>query len=318
VQLNYLANLTLRLATGIARLPEETRSRHAAWLAAVQAEDGGFPGRQGPSDLYYTGFGLRALALLGRLEAEPARRAAGYLRDHLALADKLRSVDFLSLVSSAVLVEMTAGIDAFAAARVDRRALVATYLDRLRCEDGGCAKTAQGPHSSTYHTFLAASCRQLVDLPIADPERIERLIRSRQRDDGGFVELAPLRQSGANPTAAAVALLEMLGVLDNPTRRQAAAFLARMQSAEGGLRANGRIPVADLLSTFTGLVALADLGASDAVDPAAIDRYARSLEDPRGGFRGGAWDDTADVEYTFYGLGTLALVVAGTLRVPSA
>ena len=26
-----------------------------------------------------------------------------------------------------------------------------------------------------------------------------------------------------------------------------------------------------------------------------------------GGFRGGLWDDRTDVEYTFYGLGTLAL-----------
>ena len=29
-----------------------------------------------------------------------------------------------------------------------------------------------------------------------------------------------------------------------------------------------------------------------------------------GGFRGAAWDDGHDVEYTFYGLGSLALLVA--------
>ena len=34
------------------------------------------------------------------------------------------------------------------------------------------------------------------------------------------------------------------------------------------------------------------------------------LEFPTGGFRGAAWDDAADVEYTFYGLGVLALVAA--------
>ena len=35
---------------------------------------------------------------------------------------------------------------------------------------------------------------------------------------------------------------------------------------------------------------------------------AESLAQPGGGFRGGDFDDAADVEYTFYGLGTLALL----------
>ena len=83
-----------------------------------------------------------------------------------------------------------------------------------------------------------------------------------------------------------------------------------MQNAEGGLRANTRIPVADLLSTFTALVSLADLDALSAVDLAAARHYAEILEQPAGGFRGGAWDDAADVEYTFYGLGTLALLTS--------
>ncbi len=32
---------------------------------------------------------------------------------------------------------------------------------------------------------------------------------------------------------------------------------------------------------------------------------------PAGGFRGGLWDDRADVEYTFYGLGCLAILSTG-------
>ena len=32
-----------------------------------------------------------------------------------------------------------------------------------------------------------------------------------------------------------------------------------------------------------------------------------SLERAEGGFHGGLWDDGHDVEYTFYGLGVLAL-----------
>ena len=122
------------------------------------------------------------------------------------------------------------------------------------------------------------------------------LIGSRQRDDGGFVELDPLRHSGTNPTAAAVGVLRLAGDMDAPPRSRIASFLAGMQNAEGGLRANGRIPLADLLSTFTGLVALADLEAVSTVDLAAARRYVEALQEPDGGFRGGVWDDAADVE----------------------
>jgi geranylgeranyl transferase type-2 subunit beta len=38
-----------------------------------------------------------------------------------------------------------------------------------------------------------------------------------------------------------------------------------------------------------------------------VKSYAEECERPIGGFRGGLWDEATDVEYTFYGLGTLAL-----------
>jgi geranylgeranyl transferase type-2 subunit beta len=42
---------------------------------------------------------------------------------------------------------------------------------------------------------------------------------------------------------------------------------------------------------------------------AMIERFlSHELEFPTGGFRGAAWDDQADVEYSFYGLGCLALL----------
>jgi len=46
----------------------------------------------------------------------------------------------------------------------------------------------------------------------------------------------------------------------------------------------------------------------DRLDIDAVREYAESLDQPSGGFRGGLWDDRADVEYTFYGLGELALL----------
>jgi geranylgeranyl transferase type-2 subunit beta len=133
-------------------------------------------------------------------------------------------------------------------------------------------------------------------------------VKSRRRDDGGYVEISAMKRSGTNPTAAGVGLLQILGAFDDEARSAVAGFLAALPSPfEGGLRANNRIPAADLLSTFTGGWTLDQIGAADRLDWPAIRGYAEECERPVGGFRGGLWDEHTDVEYTFYGLGTLAL-----------
>ncbi len=310
--MSYLAQMTLRLSAGATRFSEAFRQRHTVFLMAAQNPDGGFSGREGPSDLYYTGFALRGLALLGRLDGEVACRSGEFLARHID--QPLPPVDFLSLVLSAALLETVAGFDIYAQTGCDGAAALGENLERFRRPDGGYAKTARSGTSSTYHTFLAAACLELLGMEIPDPGQMVALIRSRQRSDGGFVEQEGLAYSGTNPTAAAVGLLSLLGVLDDATRSQTASFLSAMQTLEGGLRANTRISVADLLSTFTGMTALVDLEAFSVIDAAAARRYVASLEATDGGFRGAVWDDQADAEYTFYGLGALALLE--TVAVP--
>ena len=76
----YLQRLTGRLIDGADRLPADFRRRHAAWVAGRQNPDGGFSGREGGSDLYYTGFALRSLAVLQHLESDICAQAANYLQ----------------------------------------------------------------------------------------------------------------------------------------------------------------------------------------------------------------------------------------------
>ncbi|RIK81012.1 MAG: beta-hydroxylase [Planctomycetota bacterium] len=305
---SYLEELTIRLAVGVSRLPEEVRARHARFFLAGQREDGGFAGREGGSDLYYTNFALRSLALLGELHGDVAERARRFLAARLA--GQATIVDFLSLVYSASLLTLSAGLDVFADAAPDWREAVAAALEKLRRDDGGYAKGPEGTASSTYHTFLVALCRQLIDAPLVEPERMVAFVLSQRREDGGFVEIKPMKRSGTNPTAAAVGLLKIVGRLDDEVREGVVDFLAEMQTDEGGIRANTRIPIADLLSTFTGLLTLVDLGAADCVDARAAARYAESLEQESGGFLGAVWDQGVDVEYSFYGLATLGLLAA--------
>ena len=304
--MSYLGELTLRLAAGAMRLPEDFRRRHSEFMLSARADDGGFTGREGQGDLYYTGFAVRGLALLGNLDAPTARGTAHFLQQRLT--EELPAIDFLSLVYTAVVLELTHGIDVFGDAGHERTRTVVDALDRFRRTDGGYAKTLRSPQGSTYHTFLAVACQQLVGAEVEEPTQTAGLIRSRRRHDGGFVELGPLNDGGTNPTAAAIGLLRMLDAMDEEIRRPAVSFLLKMQTAEGGLAANTRMPVADLLSTFTGMVALADLDGLAKLDLDRAGRYVAALEQPRGGFRGGAWDDAADVEYAFYGLGVSALL----------
>jgi len=303
--MSYLADLTLRLAAGASRLPEPLCTRHAAYLARQQQPDGGFAGRRGASDLYYTGFGLRGLALLGALDSPQAEAAARYLRPQLGRG--LAPIDFLSLVFSAVVLDALAGLDVFAAAGLDRAAEVARLVAPYHRPDGGYAKSERSGQTSTYHTFLTVACLDLLRLPLVEPHCTVKLLRDRRRPDGGFVELPVMTHSGTNPTAAAIGLLKMLGSLDDSLCQDAASFLAHMQTTDGGLRAHDRIGLPDLLSTFTGLVALADLDRLSTVNLPAAVRWVEALQQPGGGFRGARWDDTTDVEYTFYGLAALAI-----------
>jgi geranylgeranyl transferase type-2 subunit beta len=88
-----------------------------------------------------------------------------------------------------------------------------------------------------------------------------------------------------------------------------------MATDEGGLSANDRISLADLLSSCTGMVTMSDLGATDRLELNRLGNYAQSMRrvdggQKVGGFHGFAFDQETDVEYTFYGLALVALVAA--------
>jgi len=310
----YLEELTIRLTTGIGALPEATRAKHASYLLNNQRHDGGFAGREGESDLYYTGFALRSLTILGELSGDPAERTAEFLKGRLTGRESI--VDFLSLIYGATLLDVSAGIDIFSDSPSNWRTSVAEAMEHLRREDGGYAKGPEGNASSTYHTFLVMLCLQLIEAPVRNPQGIVDFLQSQKSEGGGFREIRASKRAGTNPTAAAIGALRILDTLDEETCEDTIDFLCEMQTDEGGLRANTRIPIADVLSTFTGAVTLVDLGAFNEIDVAHMKRFVDSLELDGGGFHAAAWDLAHDVEYTFYGLGCLALLNEHTVAKP--
>ncbi|MDP6356116.1 MAG: prenyltransferase/squalene oxidase repeat-containing protein [Planctomycetota bacterium] len=304
--MSYLLHLNQRLAAALAQFPENFRNRHGRYLHNLQCEDGGFPDREGGSDLYYTGFALRGLECLGSVKGSLALRAGAYLRS--CLHHQATIIDFLSLLYASMVVKDAGGpalVEEAGEAFPDR---VAAELEKYRKDDGGYARAIESASGSTYHSFLVALCYEMIERELPEQGRLAKFILERQREDGGFVEVKPARKGGTNPTAAALALLVLLGEVEEEVISSAVEFLVGMQSPEGGLKANGRIPAADVLSTFTGLLTLTDLGFDDELELDALRDYVERCEIGTGGFRGGIWDEGRDAEYTFYGLGSLALV----------
>jgi len=311
----YLQDLTIRLAMGAADYPDPIRRRHTRWLLDQQRADGGFAGREGESDPYYTGFALRCLMILGVLDGEPAERAAGFLRSRLDQRESI--IDLISLVFGSAVLEMAAGIDVLRDAQSQWRQAVAALLESLRREDGGYAKSPEGRAGSTYQSFLTVLCYELLEQEVPEADRLYGFLQRHEHPEGGFLEIRVGKRAGVNPTAAAIGTLKVLDRLDAETAARTADFLADMQSEEGGFTANGRIPMADLLSTCTGLITLHDLQATSLVDLPPLRQYALSMQRDAGGFAGFAMDPAKDVEYTFYGLATLALTPALPSDLPS-
>lgn len=302
----YLQELTIKLGTAVGELSSEQQHQQSRFFLQCQREDGGFSGREGDSDLYYTGFATRALAILGELQGNVAERLADFLAERIHGQETV--IDFLSLIYSGFLLDAAAAINPFQEAPDDWPKQVANTLESLRRDDGGYAKSPEGAASSTYHSFLVLLCLQLLEQPLPRPGHMIDFIRGQAVPTGGFREHRVSKRAGTNPTAAAIGVLRILDGVDSECRERTIDFLADMQVDEGGLRANTRIPIGDVLSTFTGILTLHDLEALQEIDANLALRYIQSMQQPGGGSLGAEWDEVCDVEYSFYGMGALALL----------
>jgi geranylgeranyl transferase type-2 subunit beta len=303
---HYLERLMIDLARGMPSAGVEFRERHGRWLLRQMLPSGAFADREGEEDLYYTAFGLRGLAVLGYLEGAIAERASNWLRSRRET--HASAVDLHAFLQGRALVVSVGGPDPLDGITPGWEDRVADYLRSVRAPDGGHGKTPNPTTGSTYHTFLALLCHQMIGRPPDDAGALMAFLDSRRRDDGGYVEVKAMRRSGANPTAAGVGLEQMLrGGLRPEALERTASFLSGLSGFDGGFRANGLIPVSDLLSSFTVAWTLSRMGMGNRLDRPALRRFLESAEDPAGGFGAAAWDAGRDSEYTFYGLGLAAL-----------
>jgi len=266
----------------------ESRDLVAAFLHSRLNSDGGFQNRSGESDLYYTVFGLEGLVALQ--QPVPADAIVSYLR---RFGDG-RDLDFVHL---ACLARCWATVSRDLADIPVRKILAG--LEAHRTEDGGYAQSDDTFRGSVYAAFLALGAYQDLLVPLPRPDQLLDALSGLRARDGGFANQPDEVYGITTVTAAAVLLLR---ALEGPIDPHLGMWLLNRCHGSGGFLATATAPVPDLLSTATGLHALAALHVPLAgVYESCLD-YVDSLWTNRGGFYASWVDDTLDCEYTYYGL----------------
>jgi len=249
----------------------------------LRTPGGGFAGRGGAADLYYTVFGLLATRVLDDEIPLPATRS--YL-ESFGLGERLDMVHVSCLARCwAILADLPAGLGAELLSR----------LEACRSADGGYAQQPGSAAGSAYGSFLALGASQDLAAPLPDPAGVARCLASLAVGDGSYANDAAMPIGSVPATAAAAMVLAHLGTPTDPD------WLLAQHDPAGGFRVVPMAPEPDLLSSAVALQALARLGADiSPIRPACL-AYVESLY-RLGGFASCPADAAPDAEYTFYGL----------------
>lgn len=290
------------------------------FVLGQQNPDGGFKDRAGKSDLYYTVFGLAALAALLsqptsfsrqlRLLFASAKHAAFLPKVKKALAGTRTYIDHFGSPETLDFVHLCSFVRVFFARATvtgnefpsEMRQTLFKHLEKHRTLDGGYHPIPGNPHGSAYGAFLALGAYQDLCAEPPAPARLVQSLRSLQTADGAWTNEhadRPVASGSTNPTAAAVLVLRHLRA-EIPA--SSGDWLLRQAHPRGGFRATPAAPIPDLLSTASALHALTALGISYSHLKEPCLDFIDSLWTNSGGFHGNWADDALDCEYTFYGL----------------
>ena len=260
------------------------------FLRGQQNADGGFKDRAGRSDLYYTVFGLDALAVF---QVEPDLDAVEKFLQTFGEGDGLDLVHLSCLTrcwGSLGKDRMPKGL----------RAALLKRLEAFRKPCGGWDNNLKREHGTAYGSFLALGAYQDMGKLPPKPLRILQSLKKLETPDHAWNNHPNLPIGSTNPTAGAVVLLNNLHL---PINAEVGQWLRARLHPQGGFVAVPGAPMPDLLSTATTLHALAalDVRLTEDETERCID-FVDTLWNATGGFHGHWSDDYLDCEYTFYGL----------------
>ncbi len=259
------------------------------FMAGSIDTDGGFKGRDGKSDIYYTVFGLETLIALG----------GDFSREAI-----LGFVNGVMEKSPGDLVHLTAGIRCYATLMEGQietsvRQKLIGAMEPFRSQDGGFANGVHEENGTAYGCFLGVAAYQDLQTELPGSDEVLRCLESLAIPGGGFTNNRNIDVASSNATAAAMVALNHLG---HPADQKNLDWLFTQYREVGGFVAMPLAPFPDLLTTATSLHALSVGGYPIESVKGACRRFVNSLRSETGGFRGHCLDAMADCEYTYYGL----------------
>jgi len=290
------------LVGGLGRVTAVEKNRQERYILRKQNKDGGFSGRLGYSDMYYTAFAAKAMLMLNAGNAGFWKKLASFAGSYKVSEMGLSGLaSFLQVLD---ILEKKKQISAAKEIRNETLELLGQYEDRT----GGYLKSPMDTKMSLYNSFLAMLCLSKLKVNYPNREKTAVKIIKRQRRDGGFSDMGYDSYGQSNPSAAAVMTLYVFDRLSNVAKSKAVKYFSGMQVSSGGFLAHKKAPVPDLLSTYTVLLTLKALGCLGKADEEQALKFVRSLMLAGGGFKSVQIDNNSDLEYTYYGLGCLGLL----------
>ncbi|MDM8160841.1 terpene cyclase/mutase family protein [Labilibaculum sp. K2S] len=306
-------------------LSEEAQSQIKSFLGSQKSEVGGFTNRAGKADLYYSVFGYTlALILDVKLDVLEERKYLKRIK-YIGKLDFVHSMcfvrcDFLlhlidlrqkSRLSASKFLTISFAKDLILA-KVEKSlknncSELLWELEENIANDGGYNHNKKGAARSTiYANYLMWTLYQDLQTDQDVLDEITDANRLLRAENGSFANEENSIDGVTSSTAAGL-IMSSTSELEELVKTKD--WLKQMLTKRGGFKAGEGVPVADLLSTSTALLALQVTGENMQDYAENSVNFINLHWDESGGFFGSIADMTCDVEYTYYallGLGVLS------------
>lgn len=304
------------------KLSNQAINRVREYLTSQMHSEGGFKDRAGNPDPYYSVFGY-TLAFIFDLEI-PVNKQLRFV-ERWSSKHEIDFIHAISLVQCKILISIInlksqgkivkhISHSEFVKDLVQKKIVkeviqksndLLKIIESYRSKNKGYNQSHKNAdHASTYAAFLAWTLFQDLGL-LSDEEELLRSIQNLRKEDGSFVNE---KNSSSGVTTATAAGLIMSVSLKEVNVEKSISWLKSRWIGQGGFVAAESLPIADLLSTSTALLALKMADCSLANYSEACSDFISLHWDNSGGFFGSVADMHPDCEYTYYALLALGLI----------
>jgi len=298
-------------------LSDEALQEIKSFVAATNCKHGGFADRAGSPDIYYSVFAY-TLSFVYDIELD-IEKEFNYLdscRDEHEL-DLVHAVCFIRCYLLLLVIQQkqrfgfkpdVSDFNSFPGKMIMKGLIkkikknCESYfklIETYRSNDGGFNHNRKNAGQATvYASFLVWGLYQDLNEDQAGLNRITRLVDALKCKDASFANDSSSITGVSSATAAGL----IMSLNHDKNNQEVIGYLMRNYTQRGGFKAAPELPLADILSTSTALLALYMSGENlQRLSEKSID-FINLHWDESGGFFGSIADMTCDVEYTYYAL----------------